>query len=99
MSRVLVIGGNSTVGRQVIGQLTAAGAEVRALVRNPETVDFPGSVHVVHGDLTVPESLDGCLDGIDAVFLIWTAPPATAAPVVERIAQRGRRIVFLSSPY
>ena len=25
--------------------------------------------------------------GIDAVFLVWTAPPATVAPVLERIAK------------
>ena len=99
MNRVLVIGGNSAVGRQVIGQLPAAGAEVRALVRNPASADLPPSVEVVAGDLTAPESLDGGLRGIDAVFLIWTASPATVAPVVERIAQRARRIVFLSSPY
>jgi uncharacterized protein YbjT (DUF2867 family) len=54
---------------------------------------------VVRGDLTLPETLDACLDGVDAVFLVWTAPPATVAPALDRIAQHARRIVFLSSPY
>jgi uncharacterized protein YbjT (DUF2867 family) len=52
----------------------------------------------MRGDLTLPESLDGCLDGIDAVFLVWTASPAAVAPALERIAKHARRIVFLSSP-
>jgi uncharacterized protein YbjT (DUF2867 family) len=38
------------------------------------------------------------VEGIDAVFLVWTAPPATVAPVLERIAKYARRIVFLSAP-
>jgi uncharacterized protein YbjT (DUF2867 family) len=81
--------------------LPAAGAEVRALARNPDAVRFPSAVsevEVVRGDLTVPESLDRCLDGIDAVFLVWTAPPATIPHVLERIAKHSRRIVFLSAP-
>jgi uncharacterized protein YbjT (DUF2867 family) len=32
------------------------------------------------------------------VFLVWTAPPATVAPALERIAKHARRIVFLSAP-
>jgi uncharacterized protein YbjT (DUF2867 family) len=38
------------------------------------------------------------LDGVDAVFLVWTAPPATVALSLERIAKYVRRIVFLSAP-
>ena len=54
---------------------------------------------VVRGDLTLPETLDECLDGIDAVFLVWVAPPAAVASTLERIVRHTRRIVFLSSPY
>lgn len=99
MNRVLVIGATSAVGCHVVSQLQAAGAPIRALVRNPETARLPSQIDVVRGDLTVPESLEKCLDEIDAVFLVWTAPPCTVAPVVERIARRARRIVFLSSPH
>src|SRR5262249_20259875 len=52
----------------------------------------------VRGDLTRPETLEACLDGIDTVFLVWVAPPPTVAPALERIARRARRIVFLSAP-
>ena len=98
MPSILVIGATGTVGRQVAVQLASAGAAVRALVRNPETAALPLAVESVRGDLTYPESLDQALHRVDAVFLVWTAPPATLAPVIERIAKRARRIVFLSAP-
>jgi uncharacterized protein YbjT (DUF2867 family) len=98
MNRILIIGATGNVGRQVLSQLPATGVRVRALVRNPHTAGLPPHVDVVRGDLTLPETLDSCLDGIDAVFLVWTAPPATVAPVLERIAKHAQRVVFLSAP-
>jgi uncharacterized protein YbjT (DUF2867 family) len=98
MNRILIIGATGRVGRQVLSQLPATGVRVRALARNPHTAGLPPHVEVVRGDLTLPETLDECLDGIDAVFLVWTAPPATVAPALERIAKHARRIVFLSAP-
>ncbi len=99
MHRVLVIGATGNIGREVVAQLAAAGAPVRAMTRNPDAAILPPQVELVRGDLTVPETLDASLDGIDAVLLVWTAPPAAAVPAVERIASRARRIVFLSSPH
>ena len=98
MNRVLVIGGTGTVGRRVLSQLATTGAQVRALARDPGAARLPPQVEVVRGDLTLPETLDGCLDGIDAVFLVWTAPAAAVAPALERIAKHAGRIVFLSAP-
>ncbi len=98
MNRILVIGGTGTIGRQVVSRLAATGAQVRALARNPGVARLPPQVEVGRGDLTLPETLDGCLDGIDAVFLVWTAPAASVAPALERIAKHARRIVFLSAP-
>ena len=99
MNHILVIGGTGTVGRQVVSQLATAGAQVRALARNPSAACLPPQVEVVRGDLIVPETLDACLDGIDAVFLVWTAPPAAFAPALERIAKHAQRIVLLSAPH
>ncbi len=98
MNRILVIGGTGTVGRQVLSRLAATGAQVRALARNPGAARLPPQVDFVRGDLTLPETLDGCLDGIEAVFLVWTAPAAAVAPALERIAKHARRIIFLSAP-
>lgn len=98
MNRILVIGGTGNIGRQVVGRLTATRAQVRALVRNPEGAHLPSQVEVMRGDLTSPDTLDACLDGIDTVFLVWTAPRTAVAPAIERIAKRTRRIVLLSAP-
>src|SRR5262245_36158010 len=72
---------------------------VRALTRQPATAELPAAVEVVAGDLSVPESLDAALRDISAAFVLWTAPPTTAAAVLERIASHTRRLVFLSSPH
>lgn len=98
MNRILVIGGTGNIGRNVVTQLTAAGADVRAMVRNAETAGLPPQVDVRPGDLTVPETLDVSLQGIEAVFLVWTAAPAAAAATLERITRLARRVVYLSAP-
>ena len=97
VENILVTGATGNVGRQVVSQLLTANVRVRAMVRNPESADLPRQVEVERGDLTVPTSLDRCLDGVDAVFLLWQAPAAGVAPAVERIAKHARRIVFLSN--
>jgi uncharacterized protein YbjT (DUF2867 family) len=96
---VLVTGATGRVGRTVVAELLGAGVPVRALTRRPAAAELPATVEVVAGDLTVPESLDAALQGVSAVFLLWTAPPGTAPAVVERLASRTRRVVFLSSPH
>jgi uncharacterized protein YbjT (DUF2867 family) len=99
MKRILVTGATGNVGRQVVSQLLATDARVRALTRNPDAAGLPPGVEVVRGDLTVPEALGGCLDGVDVVFLVWTAPADAAPAAVDRMAKHARRIVFLSSPH
>jgi uncharacterized protein YbjT (DUF2867 family) len=99
MHPVLVTGATGRVGRLVVAQLLGADVPVRALTRRPAAAGLPASVEVVSGDLTVPESLDAGLQGVSAVFLVWTAPPTTAPAVVERLATHARRVVFLSSPH
>lgn len=99
MKPILVTGATGTVGRQVVSQLLATDIRVRALTRDPDSANFAGRVDVRQGDLTVPETLDACLDGVDVVFLVWTAQPDAVATAVDRIARYARRIVFLSSPH
>ncbi|MFE2009143.1 NAD(P)H-binding protein [Streptomyces sp. NPDC059491] len=97
---VLVTGATGRVGRVVIDLLLDAGVPVRALTRRAEAAaTLPPKVEVFLGDLTAPESLDPALTGAGAVLLVWTAPPQTAAAVVERLAAHVRRVVFLSSPH
>ncbi|MFE7592433.1 NAD(P)H-binding protein [Kitasatospora sp. NPDC057512] len=97
---MLVTGATGRIGRGVVDELLSAGVPVRALARRPEAAaTLPPDVEVVTGDLTAPASLDGALRGVGAVFLLWTAPPPTAAAVIERLATHARRVVFLSSPH
>ena len=99
MHPVLVTGATGRVGRAVVDQLLGAGVPVRALTRRPDAAQLPAAVEVVEGDLTVPESLDSTLKGVGTVFLVWTAPPATAPAVIERLASHAPHVVFLSSPH
>jgi uncharacterized protein YbjT (DUF2867 family) len=97
---VLVTGATGRVGRVVVDLLLDAGVPVRALTHRSEAAaTLPGNVEVVTGDLTLPKSLDRGLGGVSAVFLVWTAEPATAPAVIERIAANARRVVFLSAPH
>lgn len=99
MKRILVIGATGNVGRAVVSQLLTTDCRVRAMTRNPLGHDFPPEVEVVRGDLTEAESLDPSLEGVDDVFLVWTAPFGAAAAAVRRIARRAERLVLLTSPH
>src|SRR5215831_3735347 len=98
MGRILIVGATGTVGRHIASQLVATGTKVRALVRNPDAARLPVQTEIARGDLGIPETLDEPLQDVDAVFLVWTAPPEFVAPVLERIANNAQRIVFLSAP-
>jgi len=99
MAPVLVTGATGRVGRVLIDHLLSADVPVRALTRQPAAAGLPAAVEVVSGDLTAPESLDAALQGVSAVYLVWTATHATAPAVVERLATHALRVVFLSSPH
>jgi uncharacterized protein YbjT (DUF2867 family) len=99
MQRIAIIGATGTVGREVVATLVHEGADVRAISRNPEAADLQAGVDVVRGDLTEPDTLDAALAGVDAAFLVWTAPAAAAPAAIERIAKHVPRLVFLSAPF
>lgn len=98
-STILVTGATGNVGRHVVSELLDAGATVRALTRDPETADLPDGAEVAYGDLSAPETLEGPLDGVETVFLLFPtlAADQTAPASVEMIAKHARRIVYLSS--
>jgi uncharacterized protein YbjT (DUF2867 family) len=95
---ILVTGATGNVGRHVVSQLLRTGAAVRALTRNPNSAGLPSGVDVVRADLSVPNTLDACLDGVEAIFLVWPFFTAEAAPAVLKvITKHAGRIVYLSS--
>lgn len=99
MSRILVTGATGNVGSRVVSELIAAKAQFRALTRHPETANLPPGVEIVRGDLTDASTLDACLDGIETVFLVWTAPARSASAAIEKISRHAKRIVLLTSPH
>lgn len=96
----LVTGATGNVGRHVTLQLMRTeGVRVRALTRRPDVARLPAGIEVVRGDLTVPETLEAGLRGVDAVFLLWPLLTSEGAPaVLEALARHARRVVYLSAP-
>jgi uncharacterized protein YbjT (DUF2867 family) len=98
-SPILVIGATGRVGREVVSQLVAEGARVRALSRDPESAVLTSEIEIFRGDLTIPDTLDAALDGVGSVFLVWTAPGGAFPAALDRIAKHAKRLVFLTSPH
>ncbi len=110
--KVLVTGANGFVGRHVCATLGARDYVVRALVRpgaRVATIERSG-IEIVHGDVTVPESLARAIDGVDAVVHLAGVTRASRDSTFVRVnvdgtrhladACRGRgvrRLVFMSA--
>lgn len=96
---ILVTGATGRVGGQAVAQAHAAGAPVRALVRDPARADFPAGVEVVRGDLADPVTLGAAFAGVSDVFLVWPLPTADTAPAVLEAAITGgvRRVAYVSA--
>ncbi|TNY37827.1 SDR family oxidoreductase [Thermomonospora catenispora] len=98
---VLVTGATGNVGRRLVPLLAESGVRTRALTRRPRSASAdppPEGVEIVGGDLTDSAGWRDALDDVDAVFLLWPFFTADgAAPVIEAVAERVPRIVYLSS--
>jgi len=66
--RVFVTGGTGFVGREVVRQLTAAGHQVRALVRSGSEEKLPVAVETQIGDVADLDSFGKALAGCDAAI-------------------------------
>ncbi|GHO56798.1 SDR family oxidoreductase [Ktedonobacter robiniae] len=95
---ILVTGATGNVGRYVVSQLLDMAVPVRAVVRNPGSVDLPDGVEIVRGDLAEPSTLGETLAGVGAVFLVWPGLPTSLAPaVLDELKKYAQRVVYLSS--
>jgi uncharacterized protein YbjT (DUF2867 family) len=70
--RVLVIGGNGTVGRPLVGRLLACGAEVRVLTRSAERAAMidTRAQSVVADMAEEPSSCAAAFTGVDTVYML-----------------------------
>ncbi|MCO1574726.1 NAD(P)H-binding protein [Crossiella sp. SN42] len=85
---ILVTGATGTVGRQIVGQLVAAGHRVRALTRRPEQAGLPAEVELARGDLSNPASVEPALEGVTGLHLITVDG--------EGVLQTGEELVALA---
>ena len=84
---ILVTGATGNVGSALVGELKAAGADFKALVRNPEKAEAlkADGVEVVMGDLGKPDTLAAALEGVDKVFLLSSVAPEMAEVQINLI--------------
>jgi uncharacterized protein YbjT (DUF2867 family) len=97
---ILVTGATGTIGSLVVQGLAAAGADVKALVRQPGKRNFPAGVTEVIGDLTDVPSLRAAFSSVRTLFLLNAVTPdeLTQALVALNLARQAgiERIVYLS---
>ncbi|MGG7308828.1 NAD(P)H-binding protein [Curtobacterium sp. AB451] len=67
LSTLLVLGGSGRTGVHVLRQAVARGHRVRALVRNPDTVDAPADVELIEGTPANIDDIRRAAEGADAV--------------------------------
>lgn len=90
----LVTGATGNIGAAVVRSLLEAGADVRALVRDPSAM-LPAGAKPVTGDLNDPESMRGALEGANGAFFL---PGYADMPGLYAMAKEVgvRRVVQLS---
>jgi uncharacterized protein YbjT (DUF2867 family) len=93
---ILVTGAGGQVGRSVVEQLRATGAQVLASSRNPERLTVPAGVRTVQADLSRPETLPAALAGVRKVFL-YTVPDGIDGFLAAARDAGVEHIVLLSS--
>ncbi|WP_329172026.1 NAD(P)H-binding protein [Streptomyces sp. NBC_01477] len=97
---ILVTGGTGNIGRELVGQLDAAGAAFRVLVRDPtRAAALPASAERFTGDLTAPDTLTAAFAGVDRLFLLTPGigTDTTAHAVAAARTAGVRHLVQLSS--
>src|SRR5690348_15441135 len=79
--KILVTGATGNVGSEVVQQLAALAAPVRALVRDrakAAAIEGP-NVEIVQGDLSKPGALGPAFDGARKLLLVSSPDPGQAA--------------------
>src|SRR5438874_1070176 len=99
---ILITGASGNVGREVLKQVAATGAKVRAAFQSVSKAAIaPSGVDIVTMDYNQPHTMQVALKGVERVFLV--GPPTPDLTTLERkavdeIKQSGaRQVVKLSA--
>lgn len=94
----LVTGATGDVGRRLIDALAVAGADVRAVTRDPGDANLPSTVDTVAGDPSRPDTIASALRGITGLFVNPRAVRKAIDELLALAAEHGvRRVVALSA--
>ncbi|WP_422087831.1 SDR family oxidoreductase [Variovorax sp.] len=97
---ILVTGSTGRIGAQVVAQLAASGASVRALTRTPQKAGFPAGVTAVRGDLLDADAMRLALAGVNTLFLLVSNAPDELTQAINTLGlarEAGvKGIVYLS---
>jgi uncharacterized protein YbjT (DUF2867 family) len=93
---ILVTGATGNAGGATVRGLLDTGAEVRAVVRDPDAAELPPGVEVAGGDLNRPDSLREAIAGAEAVFLL-SGYDGLEETLAEMKRAGVKRVVLLSS--
>lgn len=97
---ILITGATGNVGRELTAALGDAGAEFRALIRDPaRAAALPAGTSSVAGDLAAPESLAPAFAGVEKLFLLTPGTGTAHCAHALSAAQAAgvRHIVHLSA--
>ena len=98
---ILITAATGQVGSAALNALVSAGAEIRALIRDPSALAAPEGVQVVQGDFDDDTSMAKALKGVAVMLLAGKDSPDSASQhrrVLAQIRQAGvRHVVKLSA--
>ena len=104
--KIALFGATGGTGQQVLAQALEQGHDIKALARNPATLQTaPGRLTVIVGDVLNPAQVADCVQGTDAVICVLGTRPGgapiealgTAVILGAMQAQGVRRLIAVTS--